>query len=125
MTQMDLAFEGEPTWEDDRRLLRQIAEGIGLKQVAYDLDVSPSQLSHALDERDRNMPAKWIRYLVKNGPSELAEEYIARLALLRRLDVVALPPLKPEEELAQLKEALAQCLGPELRQAVLQKARRR
>lgn len=125
MSQLDLAFEGEPTWDDDRRLLRQMAEGIGLKQVAYDLDVSPSQLSHSLDERDRNMPAKWVRYLVRGAPVELAEEYIGRLAHLRGLDVVPLPSLTPAEELLALKEALSQCLGPELRLAVMQKARRR
>jgi hypothetical protein len=111
-------------WEEDRRLLRQMAERIGNKVCAIDLDVAPSQLSHALDERDRNLPAKWIAYLVTNA-GELGDDYVRRLAKLRGLEVIEAQPLKPAEELAELKAALAECLGPELRQAVLAKAKRR
>lgn len=120
--QLALDFDEDRAWQDDRRLLRQMAEAIGLKRVAIDLDVSPSQLAHALDERDRNFPARWIRYLTRNGPLDLVREYLLRLAGQRRLRVVDAPPMTPVEELAALKDAMSSCLGPELRQVILTKA---
>lgn len=122
--QLDLDFDAERAWDEDRRLLRQMAERIGLKACAIDLDISYSQLSHALDERERNLPAKWIRYLVAKAPLDMAAAYVRRLAGLRKMVVIDAAPLTPEEELAALKDAMASCLGPEVRQVVLDKARR-
>ena len=99
-----------------------MAEAIGLKTVAYDLDVAPSQLSHALDERERNLPARWVAYLVAGAPAELGDEYVRRLAKLRGLEVHEARPPSPEEELAALKAALAEELGAGARAAVMAKA---
>lgn len=120
--QLELSFDADRAWDDDRRLLRQMAEAIGLKTCSIDLDVSPSQLAHALDERDRNLPAKWLRYLCRHAPIDMVREYGARLFGQRRLRVVDAPPMTPTEELAALKDALSSCLGPEMRQVVLSKA---
>lgn len=120
--QLELGFSPDREWDEDRRLLRRMAEAIGLQEVAYQLDVSPSQLSHALDERERNLPARWIRFLVARAPEDLAREYVARIAGLRKWRLVDAPPMTPAEELSALKDALASCLGPEMRQVVLTKA---
>lgn len=126
MSQLELRpTDWNVLWEEDRRLLRQMAERIGNKVCAIDLDIAPSQLSHALDERDhRNLPAKWIAYLVTNV-GELGDEYVRRLAKLRGLDVVEAKPAEPAEELADLKAALAELLGAEIRQAILSRAARK
>ena len=111
-------------WEERRRLLRQMAERIGMKVCAIDLDVAPSHLSNALDERDRNLPAKWEDYLIVNG-GEYADEYIRRMAALRGKDVVdALPP-DPAEELTALKAALSELLPSEMREVISKNASRR
>lgn len=125
MTQLDLVPDWETLWADDRRLLRRMAEAIGLKQVAYELDVAPSQLSHALDERERNLPAKWVRYLLRAAPKELREAYVRGLATMIGCELAEAPVMTPEQELAALKAALAESLGPELRQAVLAKVGKR
>lgn len=122
MNQLELRPDWTVLWDEDRRLLRRMAEAIGLKEVAFALDVAPSQLSHALDERERNLPARWVAYLVATAPAELADEYVRRLARLRGLDVVEAQKLSPEDELAALKAALAEELGTGARGAVLAKA---
>lgn len=122
MSQLELRPDWTVLWQDDRRLLRQMAEAIGLKTVAYELDVAPSQLAHALDERERNLPARWIGYLVTNAPAELGDEYVRRLAKLRGLDVHEAKPPSPEEELAALKAALTEELGAGARAAVMTRA---
>lgn len=124
MTQLALALE-RFSWDDDRRLLRQMAEAIGLKSCAIDLDVSLSQLANGLDERERNLPAKWVAYMVENAPAILADEYVGRLAALRGKRLTDEPTLTPEQELAALKATQAEMLGPELHRVLLEKARRR
>lgn len=123
MTQLALRPDWGSVWSEFRRLLRDIVDYAGVKQVAFDLDVAPSQLVNALEERDRHhFRAAWIPYVLSQAPDDRAVEF---LAALRGLECVPERKQSPAEELADLKGALADCLGPELRQAVLLKAKGR
>lgn len=102
----------DAAWTEFRRLLRTVVDHIGLKQVAYDLDIAPSSLLHALDERDRHhVRASWLPYLVRKAPSD---EVVTFLAGLRGLDVVPRKELTAEEKLEKLQETLSRHLGPEI-----------
>ncbi len=100
-----------------------MVNAIGLKQVAFDLDVSKSQLLNAFDERNNaHVHAEWIDYLVTKAPRELGDEYVASLAALRGLEVIPAKPRTPTEELQDLKDALAESLSPDIRAAILARA---
>ena len=102
--------------------MRQVVDALGVKQVAFDLDVAPSHLVNALEERDRNVPLKWLPYILVNAPAHLGDEILIRLARLRGRDVVEAAPPDPAAELEMLKAALGEELGPTARAAILQKA---
>jgi len=105
------------------RLLREVVEHVGLKQVAYDLDMQPSLLAHMMAGRNGNrLPATAVPYLIEKAPNEEALDY---LAALRYRETMPARPLEPAEELAALKDALAESLGPDLYAAVTAKARKK
>lgn len=99
-------FEGE--WQQLLGLLRLEAAAIGLKDLAFTLDVQPSLISHSLAERDRNFPAKWLlAFAVMSRTDDIA----AYLAHARGLEVVS-RRLSPEEELERLWLVI-EGLGPD------------
>lgn len=105
-----------------RRLLREVVDSIGPKEVAYDLDIAPSSLQHALEGRERHyVRIDWLPYLVRRAKTDEAVEF---LAALRGLDVVERPTQTPEQELRALREAVKDSLGADLANAVLAKAKR-
>lgn len=122
--QLDMRFDGssrpESAWGLLLGLIRAVVDEAGLKQVAYDLDVSPSYLSHCLNERERNnVPAKWLPYFVMRAKTD---DIVSFVALWRGLAVVPRKTLTPEQRLQRLEQALAEELGPETRKAILKKA---
>jgi hypothetical protein len=125
-TQPDLPFatgvDSDTRWTALLATIRDVVDEIGLKQCAFDLDVSPSQLSHALNERERHhVPARWLVYLVTRSRHDDLPLFFASL---RGLDLVARPVISPEEELRRLKEAMAECLGADVREVIARKVRR-
>lgn len=127
MPQLALRYDGqaqaEVDWTRLRDLLREVVDFVGVKQVAFDLDIAPSSLVQALNGHDRHhVRLAWLPYLVRKAPNAAVLEFLAEL---RGLEVQPAKPLTPEEELAALKEALDESLGPELRTAVLAKARKK
>lgn len=123
MSQLALRPDWANVWQELRRHLRDAVDHVGCKQAAYDLDVAPSALLHALDERDRHhVRAAWLPYLITQAPDDSAVEY---LAALRGLECAPERRRSPAEELADLKAALTESLGPELRRAVLERAKGR
>jgi hypothetical protein len=87
------------------KLVVAVVDQRGLKQVAFDLDVSKSYLSHCLNEREHhNVPAKWIPYFVVHAAND---DIPALIALLRDLKVEPRARMKPEEEVARYKRVLA------------------
>lgn len=121
-SQLELRLDWSAIWQEYRQLIRRVIDVLGVKQCAFDLDVAPSQLMNAVEERERNLPMKWLPYLLVNAPSELGDEFIGKLAALRGMEVSEARAPSPEEELSALKAALAEELGTGARAAVLQKA---
>jgi hypothetical protein len=121
--QLDLRPDWRALWEPRRLLLRGMVYAIGVKTVAYDLDVAPSQLLNAVEERERNFPARWEDYLLLNAPRAMVDEYLRQLAHAVGLDVIeASPPMSEGDELAAIKAALQEELGTGARAAVMARA---
>lgn len=97
-------YRFDEVWAELLDELRVIVATIGLKQVAYDLDVQPSALSHALAERDRHyVRADWLPYLVAKAPGDHVVEL---LASLRGLEVQPVRELTPAEKLERIEKVL-------------------
>jgi hypothetical protein len=125
-SQAELPFatgsDADVRWRRLLDVLRATVEEIGLKQVAYDLDTSPSQVSNALNERDRHhVPARWLIYLARKSRHDEIPWFFAEL---RGLALTAPPVLTPEEELRRLQEAMTECLSAEVRDVIAKKVRR-
>lgn len=105
-------------------LLRDVVEDNGgVKVVAGELDVQPSQLSNALAGRNYNhVWAEHVPWLVRHDRSLAALRYLADLC---GMDLVPQRKQTAEEELAALHDALAEQHGPEMLALVHAKARRR
>ena len=122
--QLELRPDYPTIWQQIRRLLRSIIDARGVKVVAGELDVAPSQLLNSLDERDRHhVRASWLPWLIVNAPREQGDALLELLAGLRGLEVIAARPTTPAEELADLKDAISESLGPDLRTAILARAK--
>lgn len=108
-------------WRRFLATLNETVAIVGVKRAAADLDTSPSQLKHALAERDRHyVKAEWIPYLVRQAPSHAGVQVLADV---RHLEVVPRKPLTPEEELRNLKHTLREKLSAEIADALIDKAR--
>jgi len=118
---LDRSSGVEAAWDIVLKMIRaEIDARGGLKTVAGDLDVAPSQLSHSLNERDgHNFYARWlIDLLMKSKTDDLS----AFFAMLRGRKLAPQKELTPEQKLARLEEAMAAELGPGTRAAVLARA---
>lgn len=94
-------------------VVREIVATATNKQVAYDLDISPSSLADALAERqDRGIKLAWLPVLMARAAPAQRIELLAALGDSHQLDVVPRKVLTPEERLARLEEALRTKLGP-------------
>lgn len=82
MTQLALAYDpahvGLDHWNRKLEWLRRAVSVLGHKEVAYRLDVAPSQLTDALLERERkDVKAKWFDVvLAMDLPAEMRAEYV-------------------------------------------------
>lgn len=93
-------------------LVREVVAALGLKQVAFDLDVQPSVLAHALAERDRHYPRlRWLPYLVAHAPNDRVVELIASW---RNLECKAKVELTPAEKLERIERALETTCGEKM-----------
>lgn len=109
VSQLALGLAHDGAWHEFRRLLRAVVDFVGVKQVAYDLDVAPSILLNALEERDRHhVRADWLPYLVRKAPND---DLVTFLASLRGLDVVPRRELTDAEKLERLDGVLKRHLG--------------
>lgn len=117
----------------DRRLsvLRTTVEHLGRKEVAFELDISGSQLSDALNERDRKRwAAEWtdvVKQMLVNRRGDVVGHDL--LAQLLDIDVLgtgfaieAADVLTPEEEAAAYRAALLKLDGGK---AIVERIRKR
>lgn len=123
--QLQIRYDGlradDADWAELLSCLRETISALGLKEVAFRLDVQPSELAHALAERDRHsVKAKWLPVIARMAKDKALAEFFAEI---QGMEVQPAKPVTPEEELLALKGALEECLGAELRAAVIAKAR--
>ena len=113
----DPGYVGAQSWERHLAVVRTVVEHLGRKEVAFVLDVSGSQLSDAMSERDRKRWAgEWTHKLfamlegrrdeVSHGLSrQLAESSFGACSWLVDEPVA----MSLEEENAALRRELAGC----------------
>lgn len=124
-SQLTLRYDGsgsgdDAAWDCMLQIIRHIVEHRSLKQVAFDLDVSPSYLSHCLCERERhNVPAKWLPYLIKSAADD---DLVAFMALLRNRKLAPRVELTPEQKLERVLAAIGEQLGDDFKRLLLDKA---
>jgi hypothetical protein len=107
-----------------RKHLRDIADTLPLKQLAADLGVPSSSLSHAFGGRTSHvLKAEWVPYLIARALTDDALKMLARLR--GKLLIDAPDHIPPEEEIRNIKASLARHLSPELRQLILNESRAR
>lgn len=107
--QIDLPLDGasgpEGAWLALLKAVRAEIDRRGLKEVAFELDMQPSQLSHCLNERERhNLPMRALPYLVMHADNDALPVLIASW---RALKCEPRAPLTPEEEVARHRQFLA------------------
>jgi hypothetical protein len=117
--QVEFMFGRESREERLLDLEREAVSEIGIKQVCFDLDISPSQLAHALAGRDYHyVRAEWLPYLV--AKARIAGPKIAKFfCSLCALDAVPRRELTAEEKLERLETSLRKNLGPDLQRVVV------
>jgi hypothetical protein len=77
---------------------------VGLKQVAFDIDINPSALNHAIAERDRHyLRGEWLLYFVAKAPDSTLADLLVRPG---NRETKPIAKLTPEQELTRLKSAL-------------------
>lgn len=76
----DPAHSGADDWQERLAWLRRAVDVLGHKEVAYKLDVQPSQLTDALLERERkDVKAKWFDTVLRMVSEDMRAEYIRML----------------------------------------------
>ena len=104
------AYEAEQAYGEILKICRSIADRIGRKEVAFELDLRGSSLDNALADRDRHsLKARQILYfLLKDSSGEL----ITKLATLAGFEAKrAQPVLTAEQKLDLLKARIRKRLG--------------
>ena len=99
-----------------QRAMADAADALTLKEVAFELDLSPATVANALAGRDRKAPPLgWLLSLVEMDPEHRLLRWLAGRV---GCEVRVVAKLTPEQELAAIKRALA-AAGP-MGRAVMQ-----
>lgn len=114
-------YRARCVWAEMLERCRAVADVIGRKEVAFDLDTPRTRLDHALFERDRHhLRGMELVYLVLRGDAPtILEPLHAELGLV----LAPQQPLTTAEKLARLERQIA-ALGP-LGQQLLAEAYKR
>lgn len=103
----DVAHAGADDWAVELVWLRRAVDVIGHKELAYKLDIAPSQLTDALLERERkDIKAKWIKTILRMVPDAMRDEYMRLVATPLGYEVKRAKTRTPEEELREMRELL-------------------
>lgn len=101
---------GDQNWQLRLTWLRRAVDVIGHKEVAFVLDIAPSNLTDALLERERkDVKGKWFDRIIAMPqlPSEMRTEYLRLLCVQLGYEMPERKRVKTaEEELAELRALL-------------------
>jgi len=93
-------------------VVRQVVATVTLKQLAYDLDVSPSTLSDALAGREhRSFRLEWLPVVLSRATDVQRVALLSALAEPSGFEVARRRVLTPEERLARLEALVSTRLG--------------
>lgn len=103
----DARWTNSAAWDEVLNECRRIVALVGLKEAAYDLDTTPSQLSKALNERNdedkaerKYMRGEWLLYFVSRAPDLRLLTLISKVGGCEPTRIAA---LTPEQENARLR----------------------
>jgi hypothetical protein len=103
----DAASAGADDWEELLRWFRLAVDVIGHKEVAFKLDIAPSQLADALHERERkDVKAKWFGTVARMSPEPIVRKYVEIIARQHGYTIERQRTRTPEEELRDMRELL-------------------
>lgn len=104
------AHAGADDWQEMLGWVRRAVDVVGHKEVAYQLDVSPSQLTDALNERERkDVKAKWIPVLLRLVPESLEREFFELISKQHGYETPKKrKPRTPDEELREVRRLLSE-----------------
>jgi hypothetical protein len=103
----DAAHAGADDWTEVLAWFRRAVDVLGHKEVAYKLDIAPSQLTDALLERERkDVKAKWFRTVLRMCSESMRREYLDIEARQLGYEVKPLKKRTPEQELRDMRELL-------------------
>ena len=105
--QYDAAHAGADDWTEILAWFRRAVDCLGNKEVAYRLDIAPSQLTDALNERERkDVKAKWIAVVLRMSAPSIVDEYFTIIGKHHRYECKRQRVRTPEEELRETRELL-------------------
>ena len=113
--QLELPSDGNRSlyasaWEQTKRVIGEVIEEIGLKEVAFDLDESKSLIANSLAGRDHHhFRAEWLVYCSLRSKHDRLS---ALLPGMRGMRLVPREPLTPVQELERMKRAVAKLGAP-------------
>jgi hypothetical protein len=104
----DAAHAGADDWAVELAWLRRAVDVIGHKEVAFKLDIAPSQLTDALLERERkDVKAKWVATILRMVPEEMRAEYMRIVSNAHGYETPKKrKALTPEQELREMRALL-------------------
>jgi hypothetical protein len=104
----DAAHAGADQWAAELAWLRRAVDVIGHKEVAYKLDVQPSQLTDALLERERkDVKARWLPTVLRMVSEEMRAEYLRIVCEPLGYETPKRRRTRtPEEEVREIRELL-------------------
>lgn len=121
--QMALALgavsESTTDWDLVLAWFRRAIDVIGHKEVAYRLDIAPSNLSDAINERERkDVKGRWIATVLRMAPPAIVQEYVELVCASHGFDAPKRRPiLTPDAEVRHMRERLS-ALAPGVLQLI-------
>lgn len=103
----DSAHAGSDDWLEIIAWFRRAVEVLNHKEVAFKLDIAPSQLTDALNERDRkDIKGKWFATVLRMCNEPLRREYLEIVSRQHGYTIERVKVRTPEEELREVRELL-------------------
>lgn len=94
----DAATVGAADWDAELGWFRRAVDVVGHKEVAYRLNVKPSNLTDALAERERkNIKGRWISIVRHMVPESLLIDDLQIIASAHGYEVKRKKPKNPEQ----------------------------
>ena len=106
----DPAHAGADDWAAELAWIRRAVDQLGHKEVAFKLDIAPSQLTDALLERERkDVKAKWVSTILRMVTEDMRGEYLRLVNTAHGYKAPErLKPRTPEEENREIRTILLQ-----------------